>query len=117
MKSAFDIALEIYKSHINQDYIAWGDRCARADDSEVANQVRSKMREEFKDGIRHEVGNKYIRVICGTSCHSFIVKKDFGKWKAGDVLKAASWAGPATNFSRGNILESDLKNITWTGAN
>jgi len=64
----------------------------------------------------YEVGKKYIKVITNASVHSFIVKKDGGKWRAGDILKAATWRAPATNFKRGNILEKNYGGTTWTGA-
>jgi hypothetical protein len=41
---------------------------------------------------------------------------DDGKFKRGDILKAASWKAPAKNFSRGNVLTGTLNRITWTGA-
>jgi hypothetical protein len=47
--------------------------------------------------------------------HSFIVLKNDGKFRKGDILKAASWAAPATNFVRGNVLDKKYANATWTG--
>lgn len=117
MKSAFDIALENYMNHIFTDYVGFQNRSNEAHEmTETRKGIILKMREEFKNGMRYEVGRKYIRVICGSSCHSFIVKKTDGKWKEGDILMAGSWAGPSTNFIRGNILESKLDRVTWTGA-
>jgi hypothetical protein len=78
------------------------------------------MRENFIKCLRYEVGNKYIKIISGrahsTSVHSFIVLKP-GKFPVGSVLKAASWAAPATNFVRANIFDGNFMRITWTGAN
>jgi hypothetical protein len=63
-------------------------------------------------------GRKYIKVVTTQSgfgsVHSFIVKEDHGKFKAGDILMASSWKAPATNFARGNVLEGRYK-ARWTG--
>jgi hypothetical protein len=48
------------------------------------------------------------------------VKKDMftpggqPRFKKGDVLKAASWAAPALNQPRGNVLEGNYP-MQWTG--
>jgi hypothetical protein len=48
--------------------------------------------------------------------HSFICIKEHDGWKYGDILKAASWAQPAKNFVRGNVLDTDsYKNHRWVG--
>ena len=36
---------------------------------------------------------------------------DDNKFKQGDILKSATWRGPARNFKRGNVLTGDYKNI------
>lgn len=73
-----------------------------------------KMVEEYNSGLRYEIGKKYIKVIDRNSVHSFIVMNDEGKFKRGDILKAASWRTPARNFARGNIFGEYT--IRWTGA-
>jgi hypothetical protein len=47
----------------------------------------------------------------------FVVKKDNPKkgFAKGDILKAASWKAPATNFSRGNIFTGDFSRVRWSG--
>jgi hypothetical protein len=45
----------------------------------------------------------------------FVMKADDAKFKAGDILKPASWSAPARNRARGNIF-GDYK-IQWTGPN
>lgn len=95
-----------YLEHIKQDYINWGTRGA----------VRDQMIEEFCAKVRYEVGSKYIKVIAGSSVHSFIVRQPDGKFKAGDILKPASWRAPAKNFARGNIFDKTFDRIRWTGA-
>lgn len=84
--------------------------------SQAPSEVRNRMTEEFKASVRFQEGSKFIKVIAGSSVHSFIVKEDISKFKKGDILKAASWAAPAKNFSRGNILSKEYGTISWTGA-
>ena len=66
-----------------------------------------------------EAGRKYLHVIMKDnqrSSHSFICIKDDKKFKAGDILKSASWASPAKNFPRGNVLTGNFQHIRWVGA-
>jgi len=68
-----------------------------------------------------EAGSKYIKIIRvysdnSRSVHSFVAIQDGGKFKAGDILKAAGWKAPALNFARGNVLSGDFKGIRWMGA-
>ena len=69
----------------------------------------------------YSIGRKYVKVVTKNTfssqktVHSFIVLKDTNKFKAGDILMAASWAAPATNFARGNILDENLSRVRWTG--
>lgn len=76
--------------------------------------------DRFHAGLNIEEGRKYIKVISGdiegdqTTVWGFIVKKDDGKFRAGDILKAASWSSPATNKARGNILDGGYE-VRWTG--
>ena len=71
---------------------------------------------EFNAGLKVEYGRKFIRVISqDRSAHSFIALRDEGKFKAGDILKSASWASPAKNFARGNIFAGTFSRVGWTG--
>jgi hypothetical protein len=76
---------------------------------------KKEMIDEFIRDLRYEVGSKYIKVVKRDSVHSFIVRNDTGKFKAGDILKAASWKAPATNFVRGNLFEKTFDRVRWTG--
>jgi hypothetical protein len=81
--------------------------------------IQQQMNEEYNNSLRYEEGRKYIKVIEQRSVHSFIVKQDDPKrgWRAGDILKAAGWNAPATNFVRGNVLDGQLERVRWTGVN
>ena len=74
----------------------------------------------------YEIGRKYVHVIMnhyhhfdGTptqrSSHSWVMMADDKKFKFGDILKSATWRGPARNFARGNVLEGTFKHIRWSG--
>lgn len=115
--------LNLYIEHIVADYKGWQGLCTERTEygkqiipDAVQRKVRERMFDEFKNSIRIDEGSKYYKIVCNNSVHSFIVKKDSGKFKRGDILKAAGWAAPATNFHRGNILEGDLSRVRWTGA-
>ncbi len=74
---------------------------------------------EFAEGITFEEGRKYIKVVktLGTQqmVWGFVMKEDDQKFKKGDILKAASWASPARNKARGNILDGDFSWVRWGG--
>ena len=100
-----DIQLNKLLEDIKTDYVDW---------SAKANITRQEMLEEFKSRVRYTEGNKYIKVIQGTSVWGFIVKEDGVKFRKGDILLAAGWNNPATNKARGNILDGGYT-IRWTG--
>ena len=104
--------LEQYLDAIRNDYKKW----INIEPSDATqSEVRKEMTKDFCESLSYEEGRKYIKVIQRNSVHSFIVKADGGGFKRGDILKAASWATPAKNFARGNILEGGY-NIRWMGA-
>jgi len=67
-----------------------------------------------KKGFKTIVGQKIIKKNNKSRVKAFIVKQDDGKFKMGDILKAASWRAPAKNSARGNVLEAGYS-IQWTG--
>jgi hypothetical protein len=97
-----------YLDYIKTDYAKWM--------AQSPSETRDRMTKQFIASVRTEEGSKYIKVITGTSVHSFIVKESISKFKKGDILKAASWRAPAKNFARGNILDGNFGVISWTGA-
>ena len=64
--------------------------------------------------IRVEQGQKFIRVVRENGVFAFIVKEDNGRFKKGDILKAAGYNAPALNSARGNVLTGNY-HIQWTG--
>ena len=93
-----------YIDYIMDDYVDW---CGQA-------QIGSQQIKETK--FFAEEGRKYIKIIHAKmggqrSVHSFIVKEATKKFGVGDILMAASWKAPATNFARGTIFDAE----TWTG--
>ncbi len=113
-------AFAVYKTKIGEDYENWtlGSRALLSDDN-IEKRIRENSVIEFKAGLSHKCGSKYIKVTKNlgdqTSVHSFIVNThDDKKFNYGDILKAASWKAPARNFARGNIFEE--YEIKWTGA-
>lgn len=73
------------------------------------------MCDDFAAGWKIKVGKKYIKIASKISVWGFVVNVDNDKkFKKGDVLMAAGWAGPARNKARGNVLEGGF-GIEWTG--
>ena len=79
------------------------------------DEIRKEMIADFNRKITYKAGSKYIKVVSNNSVWGFVVNTDNDKkFKKGDILKAASWAAPARNKARGNILEGGYT-INWTG--
>jgi len=99
-------AVEQLIEDIKANYAGWG----------RPSDVKQEMINEFNDNITYTVGKKYAKIITRGSVWGFVVAVDNDKTFAkGDVLKPASWASPARNFRRGNVLEGKY-NANWTGA-
>lgn len=70
--------------------------------------------------VEYEMGKKFCRIVQTGSQRSamgFIQMVDDKIFKAGTLLKAASWKAPAVNFSRGSIFDLDNARIRWMGIN
>ena len=76
--------------------------------------TNERMFNEYKDGFKTIVGQKFIKVVNNNSVKAFVVMEDNGKFKKGDILKPAGWRAPAKNRARGNVLEAGYA-IQWTG--
>ncbi len=106
-----------YFQHLVNDYASWSRPKPGAD-----NTIREQMFKDFADGLCYSMGRNYIKIISkragGTSSvHSFIVLKPTKGFEIGDILKAAGWKAPATNFKRGNVFDlQSIAAVTWTGA-
>lgn len=102
--------LQAYLEHICKDYQQFQNTMNSDADT------NRRMIKEFDAKLAYTVGKKYIKITSGGSAHSFVLREDAGKFRTGDILKAASWAAPATNFARGNVLAGKFSNVRWTGA-
>ena len=106
-----------YFPHLVQSYNDWSNTNAGSDTT-----IRDRMLKEFAEGLSYKKGRNYVKIISGRhggnyTVHSFIVIKPTKGYEIGDILKAASWNAPATNFKRGNVFELEsLPGVTWTGA-
>jgi hypothetical protein len=102
--------LETLRNDIIANYEAWQNSSGKP-----RTEIQARMLDEFIDSIRIDEGNKYFKVVCGSSVWGFIVKGDGDKkFRRGDILMAASWATPARNKARGNILDGGYT-VRWTG--
>ena len=79
------------------------------------SDITAKMYEEYVNSFEIKYGKKYIKIMSSRSTTAFIVGiDDDKKFKKGDILKPASYAAPARNGARGNVLDGDYP-INWTG--
>lgn len=106
-----------YFPHLVNDYTSWQSIPAPGEDT----TIRDQMLKEFAEGLTFKKGRNYIKIISSRNggnktVHSFIVLKPTKGYEIGDILKAAGWNAPATNFKRGNVFElASLPAIRWTG--
>ena len=97
----------------------------------MTNDFESKGYVHVKRIYSLSEGRNYIKIIMADentpdrqSVAGFVVKKSPKKaidnktcqpFNVGDMLMAASWNAPATNFARGNVFDFDSRNVRWTG--
>ena len=70
--------------------------------------------EQWDNKTKVSEGKKYIKIVQDTGVFAFVMKEDSGRFKKGDILKAAGYNKPALNSPRGNVLTGDYQ-IRWTG--
>ena len=70
--------------------------------------------EQWDNKTKVTFGKKYIKIVQDTGVFAFVMKGDSGRFKKGDILKAAGYNKPALNSPRGNVLTGDYQ-IQWTG--
>ena len=78
--------------------------------------VNEDMKARYADRFTITYGSKYIKFADERGgVLAFIVGVDNDKkFKLGDILKPATWAAPARNAARGNVLDGNYA-INWTG--
>lgn len=103
-----------YLNHIKKDYARFYEASSFQDDADKIEYAKNAI-QKFENELVVKPGNKYAKVLIATSVHSFIVIKATKGFAVGDILKAASWKAPATNFARGSIQKGDFSNVRWTG--
>ena len=124
MTNEMEKGIDKLSAKINADYCKFVANTSLDDYDTQKERVRS-----FNSLLQFSVGKKYIKITTGTrskgrSVWGFIVMEDTARAESlrtgdlflkGDILKAASWAQPAKNYARGNILNGDYK-VQWNGA-
>ena len=70
--------------------------------------------EQWDNKTKVSFGKKYIKIVQDTGVFAFVMKEDSGRFKKGDILKAAGYNKPALNSPRGNVLTGNYA-IQWTG--
>ena len=102
--------------NIKKDYFNWTTLCANSGGRGGLSDTNKTMIADFNEKITYKMGSKYIKVFTeGGSVWGFVVNTDNDKkFRKGDILKAAGYAAPARNASRGNIIAGGYT-INWTG--
>ena len=70
--------------------------------------------EQWDNKTKVSFGKKYIKIVQDNSVFAFVMREDSGRFKKGDILKAAGYNKPALNSPRGNVLTGNYA-IQWTG--
>jgi hypothetical protein len=100
-------AIQNYLNLISADYNTFS--------ADITNaEWKATQQERFKKSLSAETGKKYIKIFAGSGVHSFIVIKDDGKFKSGDILKPRDWKSPTKNRARGNVFTVTRAN--WSSA-
>lgn len=103
-KDQLEAGLHALGAHIQLDYDKW------------LTSLNFDRAGKHKN-IEYQHGKKYIRVVISDSISPSRSAHCFVEVATGNIMKSASWASPAKNFSRGNVITRDFSRVTWTGAN
>ena len=93
----------------------------------MQNQLHAQFEHARSNEYTFEEGRNYLKLVRSddqgrSSVVGFIVKKapkaidnkTNQPFNVGDMLMAAGWSKPATNFARGNLF-TGYSNVRWTG--
>ncbi len=93
----------------------------------MQNQLHEQFEHARTNRYTFEEGRNYLKLVRSddqgrSSVVGFIVKKapkaidnkTNQPFNVGDMLMAAGWSKPATNFARGNLF-TGYSNVRWTG--
>jgi hypothetical protein len=108
---------------MEQDLKSWYLRSEYCDSLEYADKRMEGVNYTFEEG------RNYIKLVKTEKAHNissvvgFIVKKSpkaidnktNKPFQVGDMLMAAGWNKPATNFARGNVFNLNPYAVRWTG--
>jgi hypothetical protein len=91
----------------NEKFLSYLKGCQEVHDDYIG---RHGFTESQRDELTFKVGRRYVKVIMGSSVHSFVDMKN------GNVLKPAGWSAPAKH-PRGNIYDENngLAGMTFCG--
>ena len=92
-----------------QDYV----RMSTSGGRELTGYSKEQV-DNWDNKTKVSEGKKYIKIVQDTGVFAFVMKEDSGRFKKGDILKAAGYNKPALNSARGNVLNGNY-HIQWTG--
>jgi len=118
-KEKYQEGLDNLIEGIKQNYLNWTNPYHESVEPTM-KEIKLNSVKRFNDGMKITLGQKYDKVIQGSSVWGFVAKQD-GMLKGipyfvGDVFKAAGWAAPAKHV-RGSIFNTEQNWFQWTGPN
>lgn len=112
------MAVDALMNRMSTDYAEWTLRSLRNEEGDLS-QFAAERIGLYANGLSVSFGRNYIKIISADenqrTVNGFVNLKN-DKFEYGDLLMAAGWAGPATNFARGNIFDQESwSRVKWTG--